>query len=98
MRELAVLVKELRILCEEGPSHTSAIEAIRARLQTIGLRLAEHNRVEEEKIYPLEDALAGCADPAGLTGSIEKELANLPPRFTRDLQDSINPPGGPLHS
>lgn len=80
MRELAGAIKELRTVQNGTVPPASALNQIRARVEDVGDRFAEHNRIEEERIYSLESALS-TADAGELLRSISSELAALRPRF-----------------
>ncbi|GLH70275.1 hypothetical protein GETHPA_18080 [Geothrix rubra] len=75
MATLAGAVKALEGLPQDLESARAALEAVRKRL-------APHNRLEEERIYPA----AGTLPPAlqvDLLEAVSRELAALPARYTR---------------
>jgi hemerythrin superfamily protein len=53
------------------------------RLGAIKDRLAKHNHLEEEVVYPLQQSMS-ASDRVDLSRSIAKELANVPPRFSKN--------------
>jgi len=76
MRELVAAVKRMRLINAEN-SAAARHEAV-DRLSAIEERLKEHNRIEENELYPL----AASIDPnGGLAVPVKKELDNMPPRF-----------------
>lgn len=76
MKELASAIKQLRAPTPEWDRH-----GLRERLATIRSVLAEHNKVEEEDVYPEARLGDGGHISGGLREAILKELKNLPPRF-----------------
>jgi hemerythrin-like domain-containing protein len=57
------------------------LAGLKGDVDAIAIRLREHNRIEEEYIYPLAEKLLGEDQFANLYREIRKELANLPARF-----------------
>lgn len=82
MYELARAIKELRALAADDLNLDGVPEDIRGRLAVVKLGLDRHNRLEEERIYSLEDLLMSHEDVEELNRLIGKELANMPSRFT----------------
>jgi hypothetical protein len=80
MHELADLIKAMRLITPESGRQT--MHETLERLRTVKNRLAQHNSIEEEKLYPLHHRLS-AADQKTLSQSIGKELDNQPPRFSR---------------
>lgn len=78
MERLAEAMKLLRVACEKRHPDLSGPKAI---LRDIGDMLAEHNRIEEETIYVDAGEMSG-AEQDKLVTAIDKELNNLPPRFS----------------
>ena len=78
MNKLADSMKLLRTSGET--SHTDMSEPLEI-VRSLGPMLADHNRVEEETVYVDTGDLSG-AEQDELTAAIEKELTNLPPRFS----------------
>ncbi len=82
MRELATAVRELRTAKRAHAGKSLALGSVRARVKAVGNRLADHNRTEEERIYP-RDANLDSTNGSDLVRSLRSELVNLPPRFTK---------------
>jgi hemerythrin superfamily protein len=80
MHELADAIKVMRSI--GGGSEPALMRETAERLEGIRRRLDEHNAIEEEQIYPLQELMAPT-ERKQLAHSIAKELLNLPPRFTR---------------
>jgi hypothetical protein len=79
MNRLATAMKALR--ASEGDAEPDLATGI-AILRELGPRLDEHNRFEEETVYQHKTNNLSEAERAELTRSIEKEISNLPPRFS----------------
>ena len=79
MHELAEAIKSMRAVTPE--SEPDVRLDVLARLETVRDRLAEHNTIEEERIYGLRRFLSP-GDQDMLARSLAKELANLPPRIS----------------
>ena len=79
MHELADAIKSMRAITPETEQDVR-LEVLR-RLETVRDRLAEHNAIEEERIYGLGRFLSP-SDQQTLSRSVADELDNLPPRFT----------------
>ena len=73
MKELAVLIKELRLTTDGGKADLAKIAS---RIMAIKERLEKHDRVEEAEIYPLAEGLN-----KDFHDRINAQLRNLPPRF-----------------
>jgi iron-sulfur cluster repair protein YtfE (RIC family) len=80
MHELADLMKAMRSIITE--SESEVMRDTSARLEAIKDRLAKHNALEEERIYPLQRRLS-ASESEQLARSVAKELSNLPPRFSK---------------
>ena len=78
MNRLADAIKLLRAASENSQSDLSEPQEL---VLTIGGMLAEHNRIEEETVYLETGDLTG-AEQDELSAAIDKELTNLPPRFS----------------
>jgi len=76
MRELADIIKSMRKI--NDTSENVAAE-LKNRLVRIEKRLAAHNELEEKTIYPVAAQLGS----AQLSSLVEKELNNIPPRFSK---------------
>ena len=82
MREIAGAIKSMRAA---EPGDIRILSDIRDTLTNLRQRLGEHNQIEEERIYNLEQPLARTSN--SLVVAIQKELNNLPPRFSRKHAD-----------
>ncbi len=82
MHELASLMKSMRSVA--AGSEREVMRNTALRMQAIRDRLAQHNAVEEDQIYPLQQLLS-VYDRSGLERSIAKEISNIPPRFSGDV-------------
>lgn len=80
MRELARAIKALRLVFNFG-NEAETFVIVRGLLEGVRERLVEHNRIEEEIVYPMCDESVLGNSARDLTVSVEKELKNLPPRF-----------------
>ena len=83
MRELAGAMRTMREL-KSAPDTKIAGAHLRGVSQTVlGLRerLAQHNELEEERVYRWAGALLSADEQAQLIVSLRRELENLPPRF-----------------
>jgi hemerythrin superfamily protein len=78
MHELADAIKAMRSMTSEteGVVMRETVD----RLEAIGMRLAEHNSIEEDTVYPLQLRFP-AEDVERLSRLINQELRNLPPRF-----------------
>ena len=80
MHELADAIKSMRGVTPETEPDVR-LEVLR-RLENVRDRLAEHNTIEEDRIYGLRRFLSP-GDQEKLARSLAKELANLPPRIAK---------------
>ena len=81
MRNLARAIKAMRLVFDFG-NETETFEIVRDLLGEIKERLVVHNRIEEERIYPLaNEALLEPTELETLSRSVKKELDNYPQRF-----------------
>lgn len=76
MTTLASLVSDLR---------QGKVSDVRDRLTDVAARLAQHNAVEENDVYPLVENLLEEGDRRDLYSRILAELENAPPRFSDTL-------------
>jgi hypothetical protein len=85
MHELARAVKTMRELLARPGSHnvTSRLQDVRQLLLTVTERLVAHNRLEEERVYRLPAVILGTSEQSALAVEVERELRNVPPRFSR---------------
>lgn len=74
MKQLARAVKALRLVPDFG-NEPETFVVIRELVDQVATRLQSHNDLEEKTVYPLADL-----SPSDRS-RIQKELANLPPRF-----------------
>jgi hypothetical protein len=87
MHELAGAVQTMRELTA-APGIKPAGARQRGVLQTVLAlreRLAQHNELEEERVYRWASALLSADEQAQLIVSLRRELENLPPRF-KDME------------
>lgn len=80
MHELAEAIKSMRAVTTDSEPDIR-VDVLR-RLERVRDRLAEHNAIEEERIYGLRRFLSPD-DQDMLARSLAKELANLPPRIPK---------------
>ena len=80
MRELARAIKALRLVFDFG-NEAETFVIVRSLLEGVRERLIEHNRIEEEIVYPMSGGDHLGTTAGELTLCVEKELKNLPPRF-----------------
>ena len=78
MHELANTIKAMRSMTTENENEI--IGETLSRVEGIKTRLIEHNAIEEETVYPLQQRLP-AAEGEQLSRWIDKELKNLPLRF-----------------
>ena len=76
MRELADIIKSLR---KSNDQDKNSMRQVKNRLVTVAVRLTVHNELEEKTIYPA----AAQLESVQLSSSVEKELKNIPPRFSK---------------
>lgn len=83
MDELATAVKAMRELraASGGERRTGELQRIREAILSLKNRLELHNRLEEERIYPLPAMLLEAAAQSALAAQMKREIENLPPRF-----------------
>jgi iron-sulfur cluster repair protein YtfE (RIC family) len=88
MKELARAIKAMRLMAHFG-NETETITIVRSLIEGVGSRLAEHNRTEEELIYPLVSAKhAGDAQARSIAARTMKEIQNMPARFRETERDA----------
>lgn len=81
MAELARSMKMLRSLLVDDSGKTHLMETVRSSLTKVRSQLEQHNRIEEESIYSLQELLSGNDEAGQLEENILNELRNLPARF-----------------
>lgn len=84
MRELLAMIKLLRELRENkmNADFSKEISDVRETIISVKCRLEKHNETEETKVYLWADALLNQAECAALTVKMQREITNLPPRFS----------------
>ena len=82
MEDLANAMKLLR--AAKNVEQTEDLDKARTILTTLGGLLAEHNILEEKSIYTQAGLDLSDSELADLVRSIDKELSNLPQRFSQD--------------
>ena len=82
MHELADMIKMMR--SENSDSRQGEMQSTAQRLEVLKRRLADHNEVEETRIYRLINSLVQSENEQ-LSLSVKKELDNLPPRFVNPV-------------
>ena len=84
MRELAEAVNTLRELAQRAAvvkASTQQMESVRLKIVNLGARLAEHNRLEESKVYRWPTVILSQEEQALLADRLRHEIENMPPRF-----------------
>ena len=83
MRELLSAIKKLRELRENktNADFSKEISDVGEKIVSVKHRLEKHNETEETKVYMWADALLDQAERAALSGRMQREITNLPPRF-----------------
>lgn len=76
MRELGDIIKSLRKMDD---ADEKTMRQVKNRLVSIAGRLAAHNESEEKTVYRAAAQLGSTQ----LISAVEKELKNMPPRFSR---------------
>ncbi len=79
--EIGKCVNRLRQIVTDADADGSVFREIENMLEAVAARLKIHNQIEERDIYPLAGKLLTAAENDQLAQMVEKELANLPPRF-----------------
>jgi len=83
MTELARAIEAMRLTFSFG-NEAETIAIVRVILVQVKERLKIHNRIEEDRIYPLvNDGSLELAAVRELAIGIEKELNNYPQRFVQ---------------
>jgi hemerythrin superfamily protein len=81
MKELARAIKAMRLVPEFG-NERETIEIVKRLVEGVAARLLDHNRIEEESIYPLASQISD--DPGRkkfIAIRTKAELENMPARF-----------------
>ncbi|HYJ45359.1 MAG TPA: hemerythrin domain-containing protein [Pyrinomonadaceae bacterium] len=82
MRELAGCVNALRDVAAKDSPPDEQLRSVKRRVVAVCERLAEHNRLEEERAYPWRQVLLEHGEQEELLAMLKREIENLPPRFT----------------
>lgn len=83
MSELAAAIKQLRQLPEgTDQDKSSLLQNVREKIVAVRERLKAHNELEESDVYPLAEVLLTSAECRALNEKMQKELGNLPVRFS----------------
>lgn len=80
MRELGANVKIMR---QETASERLA--EVQRSVAVIQRRLTKHNQLEENHVYKWVNVLLGDAERLAFAAGVERELENIPPRFSSDF-------------
>jgi len=87
MQELARAIKAMRLVGYFG-NEAETRPIVRELLIGVKNRLVEHNRIEEEVVYPLaRGLLIGDKAAEQLREAVQKEINKLPPRFISAKND-----------
>lgn len=84
MDELARAVKTFRKILADAQSSqhfTEQLETIRQQLDAVCLRLEQHNKLEEDRVYKWPGLILGTSELEDLTVALRRELDNMPGRF-----------------
>lgn len=84
MHEIAAAVKVVRTLISSSHSEAQGrqMEDVRRSIAAVRKRLESHNEVEEKLVYSLPSKLLTPNEQLALVQGIQRELQNLPPRFS----------------
>lgn len=83
MSELTAAIKQLSEL--RGSTYqdkSSFLQNVREKTTAVSERLKVHNELEESRVYPCVNVLLTPAECAALNQKMQKELTNLPARFS----------------
>ncbi len=78
MTELARAIKALRLTYHFG-NEPETLVTVGTIITAVRDRLADHDRIEEEVVYPSADGVDAGSD---LAAAVKRELDNYPARFT----------------
>jgi iron-sulfur cluster repair protein YtfE (RIC family) len=82
MHELAQAVAITRSLLTNAEGNIAPqLEEVNKKIAAVSTRLVNHNHIEETGIYRWCSTLLSDAERAELASQVQRELANLPPRF-----------------
>jgi hemerythrin-like domain-containing protein len=83
MTELGCAIRSLRQLREStNQDNSSLVQQVREKIVAVSERLKLHNELEESDVYPLVELLLTPAECVVLNGKMQKELSNVPARFS----------------
>src|SRR5215213_1685181 len=87
MHELAKAVETIRMLSNvaEQPVIDQGLDTVRRAISEIELKLADHNRIEENHVYQLAGIVLNSAEQEELARRINSELEKRPPRFSANV-------------
>lgn len=87
MRELLAAIKKLREVreYEMNADFSKEISDVRETIVSVKHRLEKHNETEETKVYLWADALLNQSERAALGERMQREITNLPPRFSKNV-------------
>lgn len=87
MRELSSMIKLLREANSNVDHAPEYLSSCRPKLEAVRDRLEVHNKIEEETIYPLAETKLESGELEALSGLIQKEIDNLPPRLRAEYRN-----------
>jgi hemerythrin-like domain-containing protein len=83
MIELAAAITDLRKLRQTAHEDKwSVLQRVREKIIAVSERLKAHNDLEETEVYPLSEVLLTPAECVTLNEKMQKELGNVPQRFS----------------
>ncbi len=84
MHELAAAIKTVRMLKDTAHSEAEShlMDEVRTSISAVSKRLEAHNEVEEKLVYSLPAIVLTPTGRRALVEGIQRELQNLPPRFS----------------
>ena len=89
MRKLLSAIKQLHVLRENNQADLlPRLLGVRELINAVGSRLETHNEMEESEVYGWAEALLEASAREELNVKMQKELANLPPRFKKSVKRS----------
>jgi hemerythrin-like domain-containing protein len=85
MRELSAAIKQMRSLLEADQSQvTKQLKQVCETVIAVKNRLETHNELEEKQVYGWADSLLKASERVSLIKNMEREINNLPPRFSKN--------------
>ena len=83
MRELSEAIAIVRgLLANPEADPAEQLRNVRTKIDAVRQRLIRHNEIEENGIYVWTQSLLSEAEQSNLAMLVNKELQNIPPRFT----------------